>query len=264
VSHKEVLKGNVSNPSEPQEHRQQLNWLDDAEQGDAPQPLAWRVRTSSRVRNLKIQVFPHGGVEIVAPPRTRPHIIEAFVAEHSEWISKTRNQFAKIRPSEPTLPETIDLTALGESVRLHFAVNQQTGIKEKAGLLTIQAPSLHGPDCWPLVQNWLKKRAKQVLPGLCIQTGSAIGLRPKRVHIRLQKTRWGSCSSNGTVSLNAALLLRPPEQVHYVLIHELCHLRHMNHSKRFWKLVSEYVPHWQELDRELDKAWQTSPNWLIG
>jgi predicted metal-dependent hydrolase len=259
----------VSNSTEQQADTGQINWLEDAEQGDAPQPLAWRVRTSSRVRNLKIQVFPHGGVEIVAPPRTRPRIIEAFVAEHSAWITKTRLQFAKVRPPEPTLPEAIELTALDEAVRIHFTVSQQTDnqqprLKEKDGLLTIRAPSLYGPDCWPLLQNWLKKRAKEVLPGLCMQTGSAIGLEPKRIHIRLQKTRWGSCSSNGTVSLNAALLLRPPEQVHYVLIHELCHLRHMNHSKRYWKLVEKYVPHWQELDRELDKAWQTSPNWLIG
>ncbi|MCP4000409.1 MAG: M48 family metallopeptidase [Gammaproteobacteria bacterium] len=254
----------MSNSTEHQANTGQINWLEDAEQGDAPQPLAWRVRTSKRVRNLKIQVFPHGGVEIVAPPRTQPKIIEAFVAEHSDWISKTRSQFAQVRAPEPTLPESIELTALDEAIRIHFAVNSKTGFKETDGLLTIRAPSLHGPDCWPLVQSWLKKRAKQVLPQLCMQTGAAIGLQPKRIHIRLQKTRWGSCSTNGTISLNAALLLRPPEQVHYVLIHELCHLRHMNHSKRYWKLVEKYVPHWQELDKELDKAWQTSPNWLIG
>ncbi len=254
----------MSNSTEQQAQEEQINWLDDVEQGDAPQPLAWRVRTSKRVRNLKIQVFPHGGVEIVAPPRTRPRTIEAFVAEHSDWITKTRNQFAKIRPPEQTLPERIELTALNETVQIHFAVNSKAGFSETDGLLTIRAASLQGPDCWPLVHDWLKKRAKQVLPGLCMQTGAAIGLRPKRIHIRLQKTRWGSCSANGTVSLNAALLLRPPEQVHYVLIHELCHLRHMNHSKRYWQLVEKHVPNWQELDKTLDQAWQTSPNWLIG
>ena len=114
------------------------------------------------------------------------------------------------------------------------------------------------------MQKWLKQRAKAVLPELCMRTGRSIGLEPQRVHIRLQKTRWGSCSSNGTINLNAALLLRPVDEVHYCIIHELCHLQHMNHSRRFWSLVGKFVPDWKKLDKRLDQAWQTSPNWLIG
>jgi predicted metal-dependent hydrolase len=242
----------------------QINWVDEAEQGDVPQPLGWRVRTNSRVKNLKIQVFPHGGVEVVAPPRARPHEIEAFVAEHREWISKTRLQFAKVRPPEPTLPEEIVLPALAETVRVHFAVAERAYFREDHGVLRLRAPQLDGQTCWPLLQGWLRKRAKAVLPALCMQTGAAIGLHPKRVHIRLQKTRWGSCSTTGTISLNGALLLRPPEEVHYVMIHELCHLQHMNHSQRFWKLVGKHVQDWQQLDSRLDQAWQVTPNWLIG
>lgn len=252
------LSGNVSNSTE------QINWVEEAEQGDAPQALGWRVRTSSRVKNLKIQVFPHGGVEVVAPPRTRPGVIEEFVAEHSDWISKTRRQFSRIRPAEPTLPDEITLTALKERIRIHFAADERRQFREQHGVLTIRAPELNGEHCWPLLQDWLKKRAKEFLPALCMRTGHAIGLEPRRVHIRLQKTRWGSCSTNGTVSLNAALLLRPAEELHYVLIHELCHLQHMNHSKRYWKLVGQYAPEWKALDRKLDQAWQTTPNWLIG
>jgi predicted metal-dependent hydrolase len=238
--------------------------VEDAEQGDAPQPLGWRVRTSHRVKNLKIQVFPHGGVEVVAPPRTRPAVIEEFVAEHSDWISKTRLQFSRLRPAEPTLPDEVNLTALTERVRLHFAAAERPRYREQHGVLTLRAPELNGQHCWPLLQDWLKKRARQVLPQLCMEAGEAIGLQPKRVHIRLQKTRWGSCSPTGTISLNAALLLRPTEELNYVLIHELCHLKHLNHSKRYWQLVGDYVPDWRELDHKLNQAWQTSPNWLIG
>lgn len=242
----------------------QINWVDEAEQGDAPQALSWRVRTNSRVKNLKIQVFPHGGVEVVAPPRARPHEIEAFVAEHSEWINETRCQFAKLRPAEPTLPEQIHLTALNETVKIHFSSATKSSYRELDGLLTIRAPVLDGNHCWPIMHTWLKQRAKAVLPQLCAQTGRSIGLEPSRVHIRLQKTRWGSCSTNGTINLNAALLLRPAAELHYVMIHELCHIRHMNHSTRFWKLVEQFVPDWKKLDKNLDLAWQTSPNWLIG
>jgi predicted metal-dependent hydrolase len=238
--------------------------VDDAEQGDVPMPQDWRVRTSARVKNLKIQVFPHGGVEVVAPPRTRPKIIAAFVAEHSDWISNTRRQFAELRPPEPTLPDSIHLQACNETVSIHFAVAEHISCREQHGILSITAPVLEGKVCWPLLQNWLKQRAKQYLPELCFETGHKLGLEPAKVYIRLQKTRWGSCSTKGNINLNAALLLRPKEEVHYVIIHELCHLRHMNHSKRYWQLVSQHVPDWKAIDQRLDRAWQISPNWLIG
>ena len=90
------------------------------------------------------------------------------------------------------------------------------------------------------------------------------GLRPKRVQTRLQSTRWGSCSTTGTLSLNAALLLRSADELRYVVIHELCHLEHMNHSKRYWQLVKRFEPDYRQYERGLDKAWQSSPIWLIG
>ena len=206
------------------------------------QPLTWRVRTSKRVRNLKIQVFPHGGVEIVAPPNTRPRTIEKFVAEHTEWISSTRAAFAQMRPAEAQLPDTISLLSVRETIAVHYAAGEAKRNREQNGLLRISAATVTPQDCWPLLRDWLKKRAKTYLPEQCIRIGEAIGLEPARVHIRLQKTRWGSCSPTGTISLNAALMLRPPEEVRYVLIHELCHLQHLNHSKRYWSLVAKHVP----------------------
>jgi predicted metal-dependent hydrolase len=96
------------------------------------------------------------------------------------------------------------------------------------------------------------------------ETGAEIGLQPKRIAIRLQKTRWGSCSASGTISLNAAVLLRPAAEMRYVIIHELCHLKHMNHSQRYWQLVESFVPDYRSIERIMDEAWQTSPRWITG
>ena len=223
-----------------------------------------RVRVSSRARNLKIQVYPHGGVEIVAPKRARPKDIEAFVTENREWIQKTRSKFQELRPPEPTLPDEIKLPAVKETLRLHFTTAPATKCKEQGGLLNIAAPELTPEHCWPLLRDWLKKKGKQHLVNETFRLAELTGLQPARVHIRLQKTRWGSCSSSGTLSLNAASLLRPAEEMRYVIVHELCHLQHMNHSRRYWKLVESFVPNYRKIEQTLDASWQTSPRWLIG
>jgi predicted metal-dependent hydrolase len=84
----------------------------------------------------------------------------------------------------------------------------------------------------------------------------------KKMHIRGQRTCWGSHSSSGTVSINYCLLFLEPEAVRYLMIHELCHARNMNHSRRFWKFVSKFEPDYRRLDRALTDSWNQVPVWL--
>jgi predicted metal-dependent hydrolase len=86
-------------------------------------------------------------------------------------------------------------------------------------------------------------------------------VEPTSVHVRLQRTRWGSCSSSRSVSLNAGLLFLAPELVRYLLIHELCHMIAMNHSRRFWCAVERFEPDCRDLDRRLAEAWGEIPIW---
>jgi len=90
-----------------------------------------------------------------------------------------------------------------------------------------------------------------------------MGVEPKRLQVRCQRTRWGSCSRLGTISLNVCLLFQPPEVLRYLMIHELSHLRHMNHSPRFWADVARHEPDWRSLDRELLQGWRRVPSWIF-
>ena len=241
----------------------QLKLFDEARSHSVPDATDWQVRVSSRARSLKIQVYPHGAVEIVAPKRAKSADIQAFVEEHHDWIIKTRSKFSKLRPPEPPLPASIDLRGIGEVAKIHYRKGAQPHLADNNGLLTLTAPDPEPAAYWPLLQKWLKQMGRQHLVSLAKEIGHEIGLYPERVHIRLQRTRWGSCSSNGTISLNSAMLLRSPAEMRYVIVHELCHLKHMNHSQRYWNLVEKHVPGYRAIERNLDGAWQTSPLWLI-
>lgn len=241
----------------------QLGLLDALERQQEISRETWRLRVSARARTLRIQVHPHGGVEIVAPSRARPAEIEAFIAEHRDWIVRTQQKFMAGRNAEPLLPVTIDLTAVAPaSLQVRYSCAPAASVSEEPGWLFVTAPVLDAVHCWPLLQSWLKRRARRDILATASRIAEEVGIAPRRVHIRLQRSRWGSCSSSGTVSLNAALLLRSPAELRYVIIHELCHLQHMNHSQRYWRLVESFVPDYRVHENTLDTAWQTSPRWL--
>jgi hypothetical protein len=90
-----------------------------------------------------------------------------------------------------------------------------------------------------------------------------MAVRPGRLQVRCQRSRWGSCSRRATISLNACLLFQRPEVLRYLMVHELSHLRHMNHSARFWAEVARHEPDWKALDRELLQSWVRVPSWIF-
>ena len=92
--------------------------------------------------------------------------------------------------------------------------------------------------------------ARELVSAVAEEEAARLGVRYERIRIGGQRTLWGSCSSRGTLSFNWRLVLAPPEVLDYVVVHELCHLRVPNHSRRFWALVERQRPHWRE-----QRAW---------
>jgi predicted metal-dependent hydrolase len=129
--------------------------------------------------------------------------------------------------------------------------------------LAITTPDAEFGATSSLLRRWLLEQAGVALKPWLRREAARLDLKPKRIAVRLQRTRWGSCSSQGNISLNASLLLLRPAVVRYLLVHELCHLRSLDHSRRYWSYVRQAEPDYAALDRELADAWTTLPWWVI-
>jgi hypothetical protein len=101
------------------------------------------------------------------------------------------------------------------------------------------------------VLRWYRREARERIGSVVRREGDRLGLRPRKVTIRDQKTRWGSCSTSGTLSFNWRLVIGPPEALRYVVVHELVHIRHHNHSPEFWGALDRALPGWKEMARWL-------------
>jgi predicted metal-dependent hydrolase len=231
---------------------------------DAPRD-AWRVRASERARRLAVRVLPGGVVEIVVPRGTRPRTVERFVARHRGWIDGKLELYRPLEPAPPGgLPAAVEFAASGRRHAVEFAqADGAARIETGAGLVR-----LHGDRGRPallrhLLQRFLMREAHATLAPWLAGLSASTGLPFERLQIRRQRTRWGSCSRRGTISLNACLLFQPPDVVNYLLIHELAHTRQMNHSRRFWALVGRFEPRWRELDRALSGGWRNVPPWAL-
>ncbi|HZT50294.1 MAG TPA: SprT family zinc-dependent metalloprotease [Stellaceae bacterium] len=227
---------------------------------------SWVVRESRRARRLAVRVFQTGRVEIVVPVRTSRGAVERFVARHRRWIERKRAEaLDRSAACEPFPPAVIELAGCGESWRVHLAGGPgRLRLETAPGFLIVSGDCRNGRALRQLLRRWLIGRARAVLGIELERCARDLGFSYERVIVRRQRTRWGSCSARGTVSLNCCLLFQRPEVVRYLLIHELAHTRHMNHSRRFWQCVADHCPDHRALDRELLDGWRRVPVWVFG
>jgi predicted metal-dependent hydrolase len=226
----------------------------------------WDVRISRRARRLSMRVFPGGRVEVVVPPGVGIPAIERFVARHRDWAERRSREFALAAPSDSeTRPEQVRLAACGEAWSIGYESGRpRRAWEHAAGELRVRVAE---PDNPLLVSaallDWLVQRAADHLGGLLARVSNETGIDYQQLQLRRQRTRWGSCSASGGISLNVCLMFQRPEVVRYLLVHELCHRRHMNHSARFWRLVERFEPQWRPLDAELLAGWRKVPAWVF-
>jgi predicted metal-dependent hydrolase len=233
------------------------------EPGNVP---GFSVRKSARAKRLTIKVFPGGRVEVVVPRRTRAADVEAFVRENAAWIRDARESFAGDLADEPfALPKTVKLPAVGRKLSVSYqAVAGAVSVRYSLTASRVVLTGRTGEDklCVEALRRCLASIAKEEFEPRLRSLSLLMNTPYKKCQIRAQRTCWGSRSSTGTVSLNLCLLFLEPAVLRYLMIHELCHGRHMNHSRRFWNLVGQFEAGYERLDRKLTDGWRRVPGWL--
>ncbi len=226
------------------------------------QNLQYSVRYSKKAKRISLRIDPVKGLEIVGPPGFDTSKIPYILQEKKDWLQRHLEGITRANQrteSAKKIPHYLHLQATSEQVEIRI----QDQLSKKYHLFD---PHYHILYLYPehkeqshiaaLMRQWLKKRAKTVLPGWLEGIAYRHGLDYKKVSIGFQKTRWASCSNKKTISLNSKLLFLPAFLVEHVFVHELCHTRHPNHSQDFWALLRHLQPEYRIFEHKLKNYWQ--------
>lgn len=235
---------------------QQLSLFETRTTGDR-----FAVRVSARARRLTARVHVGGRVEIVVPHGVGPRTVRDFVQRFTPWIDRKVAAMREAATPFEAVPALVSFGFSGESFRVRWQTGVRARLRVEHGEIRVEAPDERGARRLLLV--WLRRAAAERLGPSLLQLAAELQFTVAKVAIRCQRTRWGSCSSRGTVSLNCSLLFLPPDVVRYLFIHELTHLAHMNHSARFWRAVEAREPQYRQLDAALLAGWRTVPDWVF-
>jgi predicted metal-dependent hydrolase len=211
-----------------------------------------RIIISLRARRYLLRLDEDGAARLVIPRRGSHREARRFLERSRGWLERRHRQWLARRATRQDWHDGASILFRGERVVLRVMddlfgttiafADQTLRIKERAA------------DHRAAIQAHLRALAERELPPRTQELAREHGIAVARVIVRTQKTRWGSCSASGTISLNWRLIHAPPFVQDYLIIHELMHRRQMNHSARYWKLVADAFPRWREAEAWLKKT----------
>jgi predicted metal-dependent hydrolase len=208
--------------------------------------IPYTIRISARARVLHLVIRQESGLEIVVPRGTRKGQIEEALHQKAAWILKTLRRLE----APPPLEEGRELAFMGRTLKLHLTAS----LASTAGLpfVSLEDETLivnARESVWEnqeilraALEGWFRRRARELIPARLAVANKTFGFPYGRVAVKEQKSRWGSCSRAGNLNFNWRLLLAPLPVLDYVLIHELAHLKELNHAPAFWQLVASACP----------------------
>jgi predicted metal-dependent hydrolase len=209
-------------------------------------------------KTLEIAVIPDGSVEVSAPEESSEDAIREKVRKRAAWIVKQQRWFKQFDPRTPARQYLggESHSYLGRKYRLKLIDGDVDSVKLSGGYFTVIAKGTADPVKVELLLNqWYREKANKVYAEIFKRVVDSFGIKePPRFQIKMMKTRWGSLSKKGLMTLNLSLIQTPIECIEYVIVHELCHVKHHNHSDAFYKLLAQRMPDWEKRKQKLEEA----------
>ncbi len=213
----------------------------------------------SKRKSLEIAVYPDGSVSVKAPLGTDEKTVRSRVHKRACWINRQLRYFAQFAPRTP--PRRFvggeSHLYLGRKYRLKTRQSETESVLLKRGFFHIAAVDVNPARVAKLLGEWYRRRADVYFAQVFEECWHRHHFQNRGVYkptlkIRNMKTRWGSLSGKGTITLNLELIKAPRECIEYIVIHELCHLIHPNHGKEFYNLLESRLPDWMKRKHKLE------------
>ncbi len=229
----------------------------------------YTIRPSARATRVVLSIRPRQGLEVVVPMGYDPSRVPDIVRRRLSWVRKHLSRLADSPADAPeagSLPDILHFQAAGVAYPLAYVAKPTRGVRlvENAGRVLLAGKVEDLAACHATLRGFVRRKAAAVLPGMLADLAGRTNLSYEAARVRMQRSRWGSCSAANVINLNAKLLFLPAHLAEHVLLHELCHTRHHHHRATFWKLVERFSPDWRDMERELRQAWRHVPGWVDG
>jgi len=198
----------------------------------------------SKRKTIALIIERDGTLTIRAPMRAPKNLIQQFIQEKEGWITRTRERLQSVKQtSVRQYAEGETFPLLGSSFDLKLVGPQRPSLQFDSGFTLSKSAREKGQLVFT---HWYKQRAYEVISERVRQYACEHNFTPKQVKVTSARTRWGSCSSNGTLNFTWRLVMAPLEVIDYVVIHELVHLRVKDHSSKFWNAVESIYPEYKK------------------
>ncbi|KKN80054.1 hypothetical protein LCGC14_0333420 [marine sediment metagenome] len=228
------------------------------------------IRTSVRAKVVRLTLSPRDGLVVVIPKGFDRNQVPELLQKKRRWIERHLQEIEQQRlhppPDDPdALPQRIVLRAVDRQWSVAYRRTPSAGVRLREtapGELSLTGATDDATLARMAFRKWLKLKVHDCLAPRLVALSDETHLPFTRVRAAMQRTLWASCSQTGTISLNLKLLFIPADLVGYVLVHELCHTRHLNHSRRFWALLASHQSNVADKRRQVKIAWRYVPTWL--
>lgn len=229
--------------------------------------LPLSIRAHARARRVIVKLVPGQGLKVVVPSGFDPRQVAEILDAKRSWIERAKATMeargTDLTGRAPALPEVVEYRAAGRTCRVDCLDRPgRATVTENGPRLLVRGPQGDQDTLVAALVRFTVRKAREFLLPRLDEASRRLAMPYSAMRVRRQRSRWGSCSARGVISLNAKLLFLPSELVDHLLLHELCHTRHLNHSDAYWALVASLQPDYKRLEKALNQSISLVPPWF--